>query len=56
LPSSLTPEVVRDKMAARLPGLADELIDDCSHYTIVFEKRCVGVVTDRFIHSQVVQR
>ncbi|WP_433441549.1 alpha/beta hydrolase [Nonomuraea sp. CA-141351] len=30
--------------AARLPGLRDEVIPDCNHYTILFDDRCVSTV------------
>jgi pimeloyl-ACP methyl ester carboxylesterase len=32
---------------ARLPEMRHELIEDCNHYTIVFEPRCAAVVADR---------
>ncbi|MEV4108937.1 alpha/beta hydrolase [Nonomuraea sp. NPDC049695] len=30
--------------AARLPGLRDEVIPDCNHYTILFDDRCASAV------------
>ncbi|AQZ64991.1 alpha/beta hydrolase [[Actinomadura] parvosata subsp. kistnae] len=31
----------------RLPGLRDEVVPDCNHYTILFDERCVATVVDR---------
>ncbi|MEV0229185.1 alpha/beta hydrolase [Nonomuraea sp. NPDC050786] len=33
--------------AARLPGLRDEVIPDCNHYTILFDDRCASAVVNR---------
>jgi pimeloyl-ACP methyl ester carboxylesterase len=46
-PVGLIPDALAAAWAAKLPGLADELIADCNHYTIIFDPRCVRVVTDR---------
>ncbi|MFG1944758.1 alpha/beta hydrolase [Nonomuraea sp. NPDC048826] len=32
---------------ARLPGLKDEVLPDCNHYTILFDERCVATVVER---------
>ncbi|MEU8249487.1 alpha/beta hydrolase [Nonomuraea sp. NPDC048916] len=41
------PEPLAAMWAARLPGLTDELIPGCNHYTILFDERCASTVADR---------
>jgi pimeloyl-ACP methyl ester carboxylesterase len=48
-PVGFIPAELAAAWGAQLPGLADELVDDCNHYTIVFDPRCVRVVTNRLI-------
>ncbi|MGP3962632.1 alpha/beta fold hydrolase [Nonomuraea sp. 3N208] len=43
----LLPDNLTAPWAARLPGLRDEMIPDCNHYTIMFEDRCVRTVVER---------
>ncbi|MFD9941663.1 alpha/beta fold hydrolase [Nonomuraea sp. NPDC059023] len=33
--------------AQRVPGLRDELVPDCNHYTIMFDERCAALVAAR---------
>ncbi|GII26917.1 alpha/beta hydrolase [Planotetraspora mira] len=40
----LLPGDVTATWLARLPEMRHELIEDCNHYTIVFEQRCAAVV------------
>lgn len=42
----LLPEDLVRTWAARLPGLRDELVPDCNHYTVLFDERCVAAVVD----------
>ncbi|SDJ20650.1 Pimeloyl-ACP methyl ester carboxylesterase [Nonomuraea maritima] len=44
-PGLLPDELVRP-WTARLPGLRDELVPDCNHYTVLFDERCVATVVD----------
>ncbi|MFI9843249.1 alpha/beta hydrolase [Nonomuraea sp. NPDC051941] len=37
--------------SARLPGLRDEVIPDCNHYTILFDDRCVSSVVTHLTGS-----
>ncbi|GAA4635582.1 hypothetical protein GCM10023196_081670 [Actinoallomurus vinaceus] len=46
-PTGMLPDELAAQWTARLPGLADEVIEDCNHYTILFEDRCVRLVADR---------
>ncbi len=43
----MLPDELAATWTARLPGLRDEVVADCNHYTIVFDDRCVQTVTDR---------
>lgn len=45
-PTGLVPDDLRDRWAAELPGLTDELIPDCNHYTILFDDRCARRVAE----------
>ncbi|MEU6779192.1 alpha/beta hydrolase [Nonomuraea angiospora] len=40
----MLPDDLARPWAARLPGLRDEVIPDCNHYTILFDDRCVSSV------------
>ncbi|TDD29057.1 alpha/beta hydrolase [Nonomuraea terrae] len=46
-----TPGLLPDDLARpwteRLPGLRDEVVPGCNHYTILFDERCVATVVDR---------
>ncbi|MEU9834845.1 alpha/beta hydrolase [Streptosporangium sp. NPDC048047] len=46
-PVGMLPEEVAAVWAGRLPGLRDEVVDDCNHYTILFDDRCASLVADR---------
>ncbi|MGV9325343.1 alpha/beta hydrolase [Streptosporangium sandarakinum] len=46
-PIGMLPEEVAAVWAGRLPGLRDEVVDDCNHYTILFDDRCASLVADR---------
>jgi pimeloyl-ACP methyl ester carboxylesterase len=43
----LLPDDLAAEWTARLPELRDEKIEDCNHYTILFDPRCAGVVAAR---------
>ncbi|MDP4506154.1 alpha/beta hydrolase [Nonomuraea turcica] len=43
----LLPDDLTAPWAARLPGLREEMIPDCNHYTIMFDDRCVRTVVER---------
>ncbi|MBT2229031.1 alpha/beta hydrolase [Nonomuraea sp. NEAU-A123] len=43
----MLPDALAATWTARLPGLADEMIPDCNHYTIMFDDRCASIVADR---------
>ncbi|MFB4274732.1 alpha/beta fold hydrolase [Nonomuraea sp. MTCD27] len=45
--TGLLPDDLARPWAARLPGLRDEVVPDCNHYTILFDERCVATVVDR---------
>ncbi|GAA3554280.1 hypothetical protein GCM10022419_038330 [Nonomuraea rosea] len=45
--TGMLPDELALPWAARLPGLRDELVPDCNHYTILFDDRCATTVTDR---------
>ncbi|WP_433510152.1 alpha/beta hydrolase [Nonomuraea sp. CA-143628] len=45
--TGLLPDALAAMWKARLPGLADEVIPDCNHYTIMFDERCASIVADR---------
>ncbi|MFD1535772.1 alpha/beta hydrolase [Nonomuraea guangzhouensis] len=45
--SGMLPDALAATWTARLPGLADEVIPDCNHYTIMFDDRCASIVADR---------
>jgi pimeloyl-ACP methyl ester carboxylesterase len=43
----MLPDTLAVPWAARLPGLTDEVIPDCNHYTIMFDDRCASIVAAR---------
>ncbi|MFF4778474.1 alpha/beta hydrolase [Microtetraspora fusca] len=43
----MLPDDLAAQWRARLPELRDEVVEDCNHYTIVFDERCVRTVVDR---------
>ncbi|MFI7613300.1 alpha/beta fold hydrolase [Nonomuraea terrae] len=43
----LLPDDLARPWAERLPGLRDEVVPGCNHYTILFDERCVATVVDR---------
>ncbi|MEU6997497.1 hypothetical protein [Nonomuraea sp. NPDC046570] len=45
----LLPESLAAEWRARVPGLRDELVPDCNHYTIVFDDRCARLVAERLV-------
>ncbi|MBO3745648.1 alpha/beta fold hydrolase [Streptosporangiaceae bacterium NEAU-GS5] len=46
-PVGMIPNDVAAAWTAQLPTLEDELLDDCNHYTMVFDPRCVRRVVER---------
>ncbi|MGJ6961558.1 alpha/beta hydrolase [Streptosporangium sp. G11] len=45
-PVGLMPDELAAAWTRRLPALEDELLDDCNHYTILFEDRCASLVAE----------
>jgi pimeloyl-ACP methyl ester carboxylesterase len=43
----MLPDDLTARWAAVLPGLRDEVVPDCNHYTILFDPRCAAVVAAR---------
>lgn len=43
----MLPDELAAAWTTRLPGLRDEVVEDCNHYTIVFDDRCVRIIVDR---------
>jgi pimeloyl-ACP methyl ester carboxylesterase len=43
----LLPDDLTAPWAARLPGLRDEVLPDCNHYTIMFDGRCAATIVAR---------
>lgn len=43
----MLPDDLAAHWTGRLPDLKDEVVEDCNHYTIVFDDRCVRTVVDR---------
>ncbi|GAA4946778.1 pimeloyl-ACP methyl ester carboxylesterase [Nonomuraea thailandensis] len=46
-PTGMLPDDLARPWADRLPGLRDEVVPGCNHYTILFDERCVATVVDR---------
>jgi pimeloyl-ACP methyl ester carboxylesterase len=46
-PVGMLPDELASSWTARLPGLRDELVPDCNHYTILFQDRCAALVARR---------
>ncbi|WP_433255100.1 alpha/beta hydrolase [Streptosporangium sp. CA-135522] len=46
-PVGMIPAELAAEWTGRLPGLRDELVDDCNHYTILLKDRCAALVADR---------
>ncbi|MFC5826597.1 alpha/beta fold hydrolase, partial [Nonomuraea insulae] len=42
--TGMLPDDLALPWAARLPGLRDEVVPDCNHYTILFDERCADAV------------
>ncbi|GII35186.1 hypothetical protein Pph01_01890 [Planotetraspora phitsanulokensis] len=42
----LLPDDITATWRERLPRMRHELVEDCNHYTIIFEPRCAAVVAD----------
>ncbi|MBF8189884.1 alpha/beta fold hydrolase [Nonomuraea sp. K274] len=45
------PDDLAAHWVARVPGLRDEIVPDCNHYTILFDDRCAATVADRLTSS-----
>jgi pimeloyl-ACP methyl ester carboxylesterase len=45
--TGMLPDDLTAPWAARLPGLRDETVPGCNHYTIMFDDRCAATVVDR---------
>jgi pimeloyl-ACP methyl ester carboxylesterase len=43
----MLPDELATTWTTRLPGLQDEVVADCNHYTIMFDDRCVQTIADR---------
>ncbi|MGW4468940.1 alpha/beta hydrolase [Nonomuraea sp. NPDC004354] len=43
----MLPDALAAEWTARVPGLRDELVPDCNHYTILFDDRCASLVAAR---------
>ncbi|GGO09608.1 hypothetical protein GCM10010116_19390 [Microbispora rosea subsp. aerata] len=43
----MLPDDLTERWKAELPGLREEVVPDCNHYTILFDPRCAGVVAAR---------
>ncbi|GLX06074.1 alpha/beta fold hydrolase [Microbispora sp. NBRC 16548] len=43
----MLPDDLTARWAAELPGLRDQVVPDCNHYTILFDPRCAAVVAAR---------
>ncbi|RVX39280.1 pimeloyl-ACP methyl ester carboxylesterase [Nonomuraea polychroma] len=43
----MLPDDLTAPWSNRLPGLRDEVVPDCNHYTIMFDDRCVRTVVER---------
>src|SRR5690606_1330438 len=43
----MLPDALTVPWLARLPGLKDEVVPDCNHYTILFDERCVATLAER---------
>ncbi|WP_328853971.1 alpha/beta hydrolase [Microbispora hainanensis] len=43
----MLPDDLTERWTAELPGLRDEVVPDCNHYTILFDPRCAAVVAAR---------
>ncbi|WP_157244380.1 alpha/beta hydrolase [Nonomuraea typhae] len=43
----MLPGPLAEQWTARVPGLRDELVPDCNHYTIMFDDRCAALVAAR---------
>ncbi|MEU4534628.1 alpha/beta hydrolase [Streptosporangium sp. NPDC023825] len=43
-PVGMLPDELAAAWARRLPALEDEVLDDCNHYTILFDDRCASLV------------
>ncbi|MEU4403483.1 alpha/beta hydrolase [Streptosporangium sp. NPDC023963] len=46
-PVGMLPDELAAAWARRLPALEDEVLDDCNHYTILFDDRCASLVAER---------
>ncbi len=45
-PVGMLPDELAAAWARRLPALEDEVVDDCNHYTILFDDRCASLVAE----------
>ncbi|MEW9548871.1 alpha/beta hydrolase [Nonomuraea sp. NPDC050783] len=45
--TGMLPDDLTAPWTARLPGLREEVVPDCNHYTILFDERCAATVADR---------
>ncbi|MFI6497080.1 alpha/beta hydrolase [Nonomuraea typhae] len=43
----MLPGPLAEQWTAKVPGLRDELVPDCNHYTIMFDDRCAALVAAR---------
>ncbi|MEU0570069.1 alpha/beta hydrolase [Nonomuraea sp. NPDC005983] len=48
----MLPDALAAEWTARLPHLADELVPDCNHYTILFAERCASLVAERLTSAR----
>jgi hypothetical protein len=43
-PVGMIPDELTAAWKGRLPALEEELVEDCNHYTILFQDRCASLV------------
>ncbi|MET8048207.1 MULTISPECIES: alpha/beta hydrolase [unclassified Streptosporangium] len=45
-PVGMLPDELAAEWTARVPSLKDEVVEDCNHYTILFDDRCASLIAD----------
>ncbi|WP_214110311.1 alpha/beta hydrolase [Acrocarpospora catenulata] len=49
--TGMLPDELTAVWTAKVPGLRDELVPDCNHYTIAFDDRCAALVAERLTYQ-----
>ena len=49
-PIGMLPDELAAAWTARVPSLKDEVVEDCNHYTILFDDRCAALIAERLTH------